>query len=1028
MEKIYLFAFEAPLFYRLGRFDEAIRAYDLWFQEIDPTPHNLTLVQTVKYHLYTGLVNFTAGRETASRERLEECLKTGDHDQHPRLRLYHVRAHSLLAALDEKEEKLESARSHLEAALALATEDPLLKSEIEQRLGALDQLTLRYEEAMAHFENALALSREAKSPQAQAIAHHSIALLHRECGKPLKALEVMEEALQWAQKGSDLLQQSRYCENKALIEMDLGRYAKAFSIMEEVQDILEQYGEDRDHFLMKIHRATLALFTGNWDRAEKIIAQAEKDPASRKESLSPSLLLLKAERSYLALRYAETAPLFRKLLRELKPGAMNFDFLTAQIGLLRCLSRSGKLEKSEWIHAALLCRMETLQDTAFSIWRKTFSLLSLPPEESLREADFLDLLQSIQKVELPEMRIDLYGLVSLDLKRRNLTALAERLWQACRQELENLHQLLPEELKMDFEKNRDLKSLDQTLNDLLPTSKEEIPPSKQTEAPGARPASQGRISEIRFRQYSEINRQISQKTDLNEILERVMDAAIEITGAERGFLLLKNGTGKNSLSDFQVKTARHFNHRSLEENEFQFSMSAVEEAVKQGTYLLTDNAQYDPRLQEKKSVVKFSLKSILVVPLELEGEVLGAIYLDHRYQPDCFSEEDVVLLTAFASQGALAIQKAQMMEELRAAKAKLEEQVENQAQRIEVLSTELSQVRDQLRYGYEEIVGQSPGMMKVFQLLDHVTETTIPVWILGESGTGKELIARSLHFNSPRDKGPFVTENVSAIPETLLESELFGHKKGAFTHADRDRVGLFEQAHNGTLFLDEIADMSLAMQAKLLRVLQEGEIRPLGSSKKIKVDVRLVTASNRDLNQMVKDEKFRQDLFFRINGLTIKLPALRERKDDIPLLVDYLVKKIAKGFNLQPSEVSDEALQIFLRYEWPGNIRELEGTLRNALLFAKGRPITKEVLSTQENLFKTGQSMGRESSRKIEGVSAEENSSERQIILDALRRHNMDKEAVAEELDISLRNLYTRMERHNIPKKKTVLSKYLGLK
>src|SRR4026209_1641191 len=173
-------------------------------------------------------------------------------------------------------------------------------------------------------------------------------------------------------------------------------------------------------------------------------------------------------------------------------------------------------------------------------------------------------------------------------------------------------------------------------------------------------------------------------------------------------------------------------------------------------------------------------------------------------------------------------------------------------------------------------------MMKVLERLDHVSETAIPVWILGESGTGKELVARSLHVNSPRKDKAFVAENVSAIPETLLESELFGHKKGSFTHADRDRVGLFEQATGGTLFLDEVADMSLAMQAKLLRVLQEGEVRPVGASKKVKIDVRLVTASNRDLERMVSEGKFRQDLFFRINGLTIKLPPLRERKADIP--------------------------------------------------------------------------------------------------------------------------------------------------
>jgi transcriptional regulator with PAS, ATPase and Fis domain len=241
-------------------------------------------------------------------------------------------------------------------------------------------------------------------------------------------------------------------------------------------------------------------------------------------------------------------------------------------------------------------------------------------------------------------------------------------------------------------------------------------------------------------------------------------------------------------------------------------------------------------------------------------------------------------------------------------------------------------------------------------------------------------------------------------------------------------VGLFEPAHGGTLFLDEIADMSMGMQVKLLRVLQEGEVRPIGSNKRVKIEVRLVTASNRDLNQMVTQGKFRQDLFFRINGLTIKLPPLRERKDDIPLLVKYLVEKIARNFNLQASDLSDEAMQVLLRHPWPGNIRELEGVIRNALLFAKGRLITPEFISIPETGVSPVMPSFTDGTRKVSSASVEEQSSERQMILDALRRHELDKDAAAKDLGITLRSLYTRLERHGIPKKKTVLMKYLGMK
>jgi transcriptional regulator with PAS, ATPase and Fis domain len=214
---------------------------------------------------------------------------------------------------------------------------------------------------------------------------------------------------------------------------------------------------------------------------------------------------------------------------------------------------------------------------------------------------------------------------------------------------------------------------------------------------------------------------------------------------------------------------------------------------------------------------------------------------------------------------------------------------------------------------------------------------------------------------------------------------------------------------------------------KLLRVLQEGEIRPLGANKIVKVDMRLVTASNRDLEKLVGEGKFREDLFFRINGLAITLPPLRERKDDIPLLVDYLSQKIAKKFNLKPSEMTGDALQILVRYDWPGNIRELERVIRNALLFAKGNPITPEILATNANLFKTKLEVPSLSPAR-RNTGAEEKSSERQMILEALSRHQLSKEAVAEEMEISLRTLYSRLDQLGIPKKKRVLAKYLGMK
>jgi transcriptional regulator with PAS, ATPase and Fis domain len=252
------------------------------------------------------------------------------------------------------------------------------------------------------------------------------------------------------------------------------------------------------------------------------------------------------------------------------------------------------------------------------------------------------------------------------------------------------------------------------------------------------------------------------------------------------------------------------------------------------------------------------------------------------------------------------------------------------------------------RERYAEIIGNAPSMLRVFGLLDKVAPSSVPVLIQGESGTGKELVARAIHMNSPRRDKEYVTENCAAIPETLLESELFGYKRGAFTGAERNKRGLFVVADGGTLFLDEIGDMSLNMQKKLLRVLQDGEIRPVGGNEVIHVDVRILSASNRNLREMVSQGFFREDLYYRLNTITLELPPLRERKVDISELVAFLIDKVSEEMNVNPLPVSEKGMEALMRYQWPGNIRELENEIRRCLaLKSGGEEIDLEDLSDE---------------------------------------------------------------------------------
>lgn len=247
------------------------------------------------------------------------------------------------------------------------------------------------------------------------------------------------------------------------------------------------------------------------------------------------------------------------------------------------------------------------------------------------------------------------------------------------------------------------------------------------------------------------------------------------------------------------------------------------------------------------------------------------------------------------------------------------------------------------RTKYAEIIGESDRILDVLALIDKVAPSNIPVLIQGESGTGKELIARAIHQSSTRRDKPFVTENCAAIPETLLESELFGYKRGAFTGADRDHKGLFQMADKGTLFLDEIGDMSLSMQSKLLRALQDGEIRPVGGTASVRVDVRVVSASNRILRDMVAKQTFREDLYYRLSGVTIELPPLRDRADDIPRLAAFFVGRVAQEMRRPAPVLGSTAKQALQRYRWPGNIRELENEIRRCLALLRDEATIEEI-------------------------------------------------------------------------------------
>jgi DNA-binding NtrC family response regulator len=340
----------------------------------------------------------------------------------------------------------------------------------------------------------------------------------------------------------------------------------------------------------------------------------------------------------------------------------------------------------------------------------------------------------------------------------------------------------------------------------------------------------------------------------------------------------------------------------------------------------------------------------------------------------------------------------------------------NRALSTQALEKEVKYLRKEIdkSFGFGNIIGKSKAMENIYKVVRQIADSKSTVLIMGESGTGKELISRAIHYNSNRKNYPFVTINCAAIPETLIESELFGHERGAFTNAIEKKLGRFEIAQHGTLFLDEIGELSPSTQAKILRFLEEKEFNRVGGSKTIKVDVRLITATNRDLDQLLKKGEFREDLYYRINVVPIVIPPLRERKEDIPLLLDHFIKKFNAENNKNVKAVSKEALELMMNYDWPGNVRELENLIERVIALTSNEYIQpNELPFSLINIPKINGLKESILNGKVPFLKAEEEF-ERGIILDALKRANFIQSHAAEMLGISRRILKYKMDKLGI--------------
>ena len=499
---------------------------------------------------------------------------------------------------------------------------------------------------------------------------------------------------------------------------------------------------------------------------------------------------------------------------------------------------------------------------------------------------------------------------------------------------------------------------------------------------------------------------LGRRQGFRSLLDQVLDMLLLWTGVERGLLLLNAPGGR-----LVVRAARNLNKADLTGGQQQLSLSIAKRAVDEGRPIaLVDAAADASDLQ--RSVLALNLRSVLAVPLCARGEILGVAYLDDRVRRGAFGHKEISWANLIATVAALAIwdekDRLSLRRALRRAQRaeqKVGDQLSKNELQLELAERELGRLRDdrQLRFGYEKIIGRSRAIRDLLQLVDRVAQSDVPAMIVGESGTGKELVARAIAEVGPRKGKPFVAENCGAIPESLLESTLFGHRKGAFTGATRHQAGLFSLAHGGTLLLDEVGEMPLVMQTKLLRVLQDGEVRALGAERPIKVDVRLIVATHRDLSQMVAEGKFRQDLYFRLNVVRLPVPALRERPEDIPLLVTHFLAEHSKP----PCTISDAALARLCAFSWPGNVRQLENEVRRMIVLGgqhlTAADLSPELLASPVELQGPGLTLR----QKMDAL-------ERRLVLEALEQSGGNRTRAAEALGVSRFGLQKMTQRLDI--------------
>lgn len=930
---------------------------------------------------------------------LNEALAQSDG---PDLRLHRARLLSEIGWIKRMKSDYEGALLALTESLKLLrwSRDRTETAQVTNRLGIVSWTLGRYQEAQAYYERALKIYQELGERDRIAALLDNLGLAHLNQGQTERAIEKFQESHHIRKTVADVLGEAKVCHNLAMAYFENGQWDQSLAFYLQSQRIKERLG-DLDGLALTLNNlGILHMHRGMWDEAERCQQEALKlrKQMGNKYGLCGSydnlgdLARIRGDWKSALGHYQRSQRLRGEIKDEVGACISLFN-----VGCLH-LEQGNDAEAKRY----LLTSHDGLQKFGdqMALMQVNLALAELYLGQGLldRAAEFGDRsLEQASKVgnwfmkaKISRTKAAIEALSgnwnsSADLFGRSIEILKNL---QARYELAKTYFLLAVTQQGRYRARDAIRYYKESLMVFrkLGVKKYMSRIEKQLESLQTTLERQESAELITLYTMSEI---LNSMRDLDLLLEKVLDLAIEMLHAERGAIIFYD----RERDHFQVRSARSMEKQTLSDA-LEISRSVVKNVAQKGSPVVVDNALQDEQFSGWQSVTMYNIMSILCVPLKIKGQIIGIIYLDNRSVPGIFSARDVSFLESFSNLTAMAIENAKLYSELHGENVYLKEELD-------------------AKYKYDNIVGNSKIMQDIFNVIEKVSPSRASVLILGESGTGKELVARLIHYSSPRHDRSFLKVNCAALTESLLETELFGIEEKIATGV-KSRKGKFELADGGTIFLDEIGDMSLSTQARVLRVLQEQEFERVGGSETIKVDVRIISATNQDLHEAIGQRKFRKDLFYRLDTVTINLPALRDRKEDIPFLVDYFVEKYCRENEKKQIVVPAEVMEAFMRYDWPGNVRELENVVQRGVVMAEGKLFPVEFVPSivegenQEMTFSlpAGQ-------RTLDNIL---NFIERATIEKALREHGFVQVKAAAALGLSESALRYKMRKFGMKK------------